>query len=488
MLAIQRSYSTMAESHHRDHDTEDSDSLFIPQDPHYDNEQSSSRRRLALPPMRPQHYPGDGLDFRRPVMSGSGGGFGDGGAAPGGSERPSAAVTIDLTDDDTTQSMGTSQDAAGGYESGAGPAEGAGSSRARRPPRFGRDIIEVQDEPSAPQELVGDNSRGVRSHGRAPGEPLRRPQYAGLRRPSRFPARQPTPPDFDDDLEIVSERALSRPPTASRQRTPAMPNPRSVTPYPGEAAPIDLTDDDDLMITDTRTRGGGLNGAPPGITAGQGTRSENYGGGGLGIGRIADILRGEGRGVGNRLLQRLRFDDPYGPLPHARARHHHPHHHNPAYHAGGGGGPPPPPPPAAVIGFGPVMMDFETPAFDLGLHRPPTPKYEPPPAAEEGFTRSPGEDEEVVCPNCGDELGMGAGEVKQQVWCVKGCGHVYCGECAQNRHRTLSKKGKARASDLPGSNTAAAVPPPPLPFKKCVVDGCGKPTGKSNMFQVYLGT
>ncbi|KAI7258372.1 hypothetical protein KC352_g10692 [Hortaea werneckii] len=266
-----------------------------------------------------------------------------------------------------------------------------------------------------------------------------------------------------------------------------MPNPRSVTPYPGEAAPIDLTDDDDLMITDTRTRGGGLNGAPPGITAGQGTRSENYGGG-LGIGRIADILRGEGRGVGNRLLQRLRFDDAYGPIQHARPRHHHPHHHhNPGYHAGPGG--PPPPPAAAVIGFGPVMMDFETPAFDLGLgghHRPPTPKYDPPAPAEEGFTRSPGEDEEVVCPNCGDELGMGASEEKQQVWCVKGCGHVYCGECAHNRHRTLSKKGKARASDLPASTAAAAAPPPP--FKKCVVDGCGKATGKSNMFQIYLGT
>ncbi|KAI7345163.1 hypothetical protein KC354_g14866 [Hortaea werneckii] len=483
MLAIQRSYSTMAESQHRDHDPgEDSDSLFIPQDPHYDNGQSSSRRRLALPPMRPQHYPGDGLDFRRPVMSGSGGGGVD--AAPAGSERPSAAVTIDLTDDDNTQDVGTSQEAAGDYGSGAGPSEGAGSSRARRPPRFGRDIIEVEDEPSAPHEQAGDSSRGVRSHGRAPGEPIRRPQFAGLRRPSRFPARQPTPPDFDDDLEIVSERALSRPPTASRQRTPAMPNPRSVTPYPGEAAPIDLTDDDDLMITDTRTRGGGLNGAPPGITAGQGTRSENYGGG-LGIGRIADILRGEGRGVGNRLLQRLRFDDPYGPIQHGRPPRHH-HHHNPGYRAGGGG--PPPPHAAAVIGFGPVMMDFETPAFDLGLgvNRPPTPKYEPPAAAEEGFTRSPGEDEEVVCPNCGDELGMGSSEEKQQVWCVKGCGHVYCGDCAHNRHRPQSKKGKARASDLPASTAATAVPPPP--FKKCVVDGCGKATGKSNMFQVYLGT
>lgn len=54
---------------------------------------------------------------------------------------------------------------------------------------------------------------------------------------------------------------------------------------------------------------------------------------------------------------------------------------------------------------------------------------------------------------------------------------VYCGECAHNRQRTVSKKGKARATEL---STA--------PFKKCVVDACGKPTGKSNMFQIYLGS
>jgi len=58
------------------------------------------------------------------------------------------------------------------------------------------------------------------------------------------------------------------------------------------------------------------------------------------------------------------------------------------------------------------------------LAEPPTPKYEPPPPAEKGFTRSPEEDEEVVCPNCGDELAVGKDETKQQIWVVKSCGHV----------------------------------------------------------------
>jgi pre-mRNA-processing factor 19 len=72
-------------------------------------------------------------------------------------------------------------------------------------------------------------------------------------------------------------------------------------------------------------------------------------------------------------------------------------------------------------------MDYDMTGFDLGLpggNRPPTPKYSPPPEPEEGFTRGPGEDEVVVCPNCGDELAVGEGEVKQEIWVVKGCGHV----------------------------------------------------------------
>ena len=397
--ALQRSYSTMAESH-REHDNEDPDSLFIPRDPHYDNEHAARRPRLALPPMG-QRYAGDGLDMRRPVMGGSN----------SGSERPPSAI-IDLTDDDNTQetgSQGSQWTAGNGGGGGSGSTAAAGSSRATRPPRFGRNIIDVDEEPDEPDEPPhhAPGGRSTRLHMRAPGQPPRRPQFASMR-PSRFAARQPTPPDFDDDLEIVSERNISRPPTASRQHTPAMPVQRSVTPYPGDAGPIDLTDDDEIMITSTRTREGGVNGAPPGTTAGVGTRSEGYGGG-MGVGRIADILRNEGRNMGNRLLQRLGMND-LG--MHEMEQRGGPLHHRP---------------PVMAVGIGlPGFMDFEAPAFDLGYggNRPPTPKYSPPPEAADGFTRNPEEDEVVVCPNCGDELGMGPSEEKQQVWAVKGCGHV----------------------------------------------------------------
>ncbi len=74
------------------------------------------------------------------------------------------------------------------------------------------------------------------------------------------------------------------------------------------------------------------------------------------------------------------------------------------------------------------MMDYAMTGFDMGIpggrDRPPTPKYEPPSPAAKGFTRSPGEDEIVVCPNCGDELAVGDDELKQEIWVVKGCGHV----------------------------------------------------------------
>lgn len=73
------------------------------------------------------------------------------------------------------------------------------------------------------------------------------------------------------------------------------------------------------------------------------------------------------------------------------------------------------------------MMNFDLVGFDMGIaggNRPPTPKYSPPPEAEPGFTRSPAEEEVVVCPNCGDELAMGDNEVKQEVWAIKSCGHV----------------------------------------------------------------
>ena len=84
------------------------------------------------------------------------------------------------------------------------------------------------------------------------------------------------------------------------------------------------------------------------------------------------------------------------------------------------------------VGFMPPNFDYGAAAFDLGFADPedeqpaPPPTYEAPSKAPDGFTRSPQEDDVLVCPNCGDELRCGDSEVKKQVWIVKHCGHVRC--------------------------------------------------------------
>ncbi|KAH0547514.1 hypothetical protein FGG08_000239 [Glutinoglossum americanum] len=97
--------------------------------------------------------------------------------------------------------------------------------------------------------------------------------------------------------------------------------------------------------------------------------------------------------------------------------------------------------------------------------------YSAPEPAQEGFTRSPNEEDVIVCPNCDDELTVGDGEVKRSVWVAK-CGHVYCGECTKGRKVTSKKKS-------PKSKNP--------PFAVCRVDGCNqKVSAPTAMFQLYL--
>lgn len=80
-----------------------------------------------------------------------------------------------------------------------------------------------------------------------------------------------------------------------------------------------------------------------------------------------------------------------------------------------------------AVAFNTPNLDFERVGFVLRDDREesasPAP-YSPPEPAPSGFTRSPDEDEILLCPNCGDELCMGNSDVKKQVWIIKGCGHV----------------------------------------------------------------
>ena len=133
-------------------------------------------------------------------------------------------------------------------------------------------------------------------------------------------------------------------------------------------------------------------------------------------------------------------------------------------------------------------FDYERPSRPQQQPRLPT--YEAPPAPQDGFTRSPKEEDTLVCPHCDDELGVGDEEVKRQVWVVKACGHVrileflpspvlmhlfqvYCGDCAINR--------SIKQSSLAGSSRRVK------PWSKCVVDDCGKSVvNPKSVIQVYL--
>lgn len=424
-----------------------------PRDEHYTNEHSSRRRRLRTDTPEPSfqriRYPGDGLDYRRPVLSSAGNGTRDGsqvngrheGAAGEGNVRTHATV-IDLTDDDFTEESQTSERPA---PAPVRPAPAA-SSRAQRLPRFDRNIIDVEgvdddedlENNTSTRNLPGANYLALPP--RTAAGTWTRPQFSSLRRPTR----PPSPPAEMDEVEFVEARprrgARIRQPSPRYMRPPH--RLRSLTPYPdglSEEGVIDLTaeeDDDDVVLLNSRRREGSDNSNDGGANAARpysAVRDLRL------MGPVAERLRDQGFEMGSRLLDRLqgmvRYEAAVNQPPPARdhtnqnhSGHRHHHHHRAAnlhhHHRRN----------EAPRGFGnirpggiDIVMDHAMVGFDLGLeggNRPPTPKYSPPPEPEAGFTRAPKEDEEVVCPNCGDELAVGEGEAKQEIWVVKACGHV----------------------------------------------------------------
>lgn len=428
-----------------------------PHDDHYHNHEHQPQRRRVEHPwhQRPlqQHFLGDGLDFRRPIMSAA-----------------SMADAIDLTGDRHEHSIPQPRLATPGAH---GSAAGT-SSRAQRLPRYQRDIIDLADSDEEEQQHRPAQRpvQGQRMN-RNPHMPLgadlfmpqmeqddddslfipevqARPTTAGLRRVGSL-GRRPTPSMDPDDVEIVSSRPLSRNP--SRRATPAVFMPgQGATQSPANDAnvPIDLTadDDDDVIHTNTRPIPS-INGDRPAMAgSGIGTRERPIGND-FGIGRLVQRFRGPNHLAANFLnryananfgndeeniarthaaqrLARRRADHARAYREEAEERLHRAQQQQQQQQPGGQH--------ArrqrnvaitAVPGIF-MEMDYGMVGFDLGIGvvEPPAPKYEPPPPAEKGFTRSPEEDEEVVCPNCGDELAVGKDEMKQQIWVVKSCGHV----------------------------------------------------------------
>ncbi|OAP62844.1 hypothetical protein AYL99_02071 [Fonsecaea erecta] len=141
-----------------------------------------------------------------------------------------------------------------------------------------------------------------------------------------------------------------------------------------------------------------------------------------------------------------------------------------------------------------VNMDYRRPAFAMGPYdvfdrgsdppREVSEAYKAPPEAQDGFIRTFGEQDVILCPLCGDELAIGKGDTKKQVWVSKNCGHVYCGDCAVNRFKgRASRRGKGKETEPERKPDS----PKSVPFSVCIVDGCNtRVLGKAAMFPIYL--
>ncbi|KAF2733620.1 hypothetical protein EJ04DRAFT_513121 [Polyplosphaeria fusca] len=313
-----------------------------------------ARSRLA-------RYPGDGLDFRRPVSS-----MGYLGNDPN---------FIDLTAEDEA----------------AGPSIPSSHPRSQRPPRFARDIIDVSNV----IDLDGNERRPA----------------------SRTPAA--APPE-SPEIQFVSSRLTGA----------------------SSTNPIELADDE-LEI--------------------------------VGVQQVPENQRRRLPGTIHEWMGAMGPGFPHLRAQIQRATHRAAHLPNPAHRNGGGSRQG-----HVHINFVTPDMDFGMVGFDVGIAGPPTPPapptYDAPSKAPAGFTRSPQENDVLICPNCEDELCTGDSDQKKQVWVVKQCGHAYCGDCTANRSSKKTAKGKEKAT----SETTK-------PFKKCVVESCeSKVYHRSHMIQVFL--
>ncbi|KAK6411359.1 hypothetical protein LTR95_018103 [Oleoguttula sp. CCFEE 5521] len=386
--------------------------------------------------------------------------------------------------------------------------------RAQRLPHYDNAIIDLvsDDEADSAQPPPQPQQTGPRQW-RPQYDPAHHPRTSALRHPRLVRQATPAPMEFFD-LEFLGSNPITR------QSTPATMATAGSTSVPTNPT-IDLTAEDededaDLFITETRPARPGINNTRPDIIhPNAGARDDddeleeiNYGGP---LARLAGLVRDRApAGYPGRLIrafQHAQANDGNGVarnLPHlqeqyydhhahlhqrqelARARANRLHRHRqivaqrpqnyqpyPGMHNLVGPGPMP-----DIPGL-PGMMDYGNAAFDLGLQpRQPSPTYEAPKQAEKGFTMSPGEEEVVVCPNCGDELAVAGDGEKGQVWVIRGCGHAYCGTCMANRNKGGSRKGKGRITD----------PPPTLPFKSCVVEGCKRKVTTKDAIHVYMSS
>ncbi|KAK1965162.1 hypothetical protein LY78DRAFT_658593 [Colletotrichum sublineola] len=137
--------------------------------------------------------------------------------------------------------------------------------------------------------------------------------------------------------------------------------------------------------------------------------------------------------------------------------------------------------------LGNIQLQYEHSAFNRA--ESPKPIHQPPPPAKSGFTRDTGSDVVVICPACNEELAYdpdvpvsGSHPTRKgkrqrsehHFWALKGCGHVYCEDCFENRKPAAKRPHTGFRRD-PESKII------------CAVDGCEtQATNKTGWVGIYL--
>lgn len=336
------------------------DQLSLPPRPRERREHLEQREQTPFDPLRPpdtmpaeapRRFRGDGYDYRRPVIS--------------------LNNVIDLTDEDAGPSMTPSQSQ-------------QQNNRSTRPPRFGREIIDVEEDYSGIAAEEPDSPEI---------------QFVSSRRIDPVPERTPLFLDDgdEDEVEFVSANPL---PESERRR--------------------DMMDEVAHILDDPayRARAVHLRNRVDQMAAGERMRARD-----AQIARVERMFAAARRGRGARSVIHT---PPRAASAGQRNR--------PARHI--------------QIGFIAPALNFGAVGFDMGFaggtppadEVPHPPTYNPPAPAPAGFTRSPQEEDVLLCPNCEGELCVGDSDQKRQVWLVKSCGHV-CSSDYFALTRMLTKTG-----------------------------------------------
>ncbi|WYZ39692.1 hypothetical protein EsH8_IV_000033 [Colletotrichum jinshuiense] len=138
--------------------------------------------------------------------------------------------------------------------------------------------------------------------------------------------------------------------------------------------------------------------------------------------------------------------------------------------------------------LGNIQLQYEHGAFDQRAESP-KPVHQAPPPARPGYTRDTASDLVVICPACNEELAydpdVPASEShptrkgkrhrsEHHFWALKGCGHVYCEDCFENRKPAAKRPNTGFRRD-PESKII------------CAVDGCEtQAVNKTAWVGIYL--